>query len=62
VVTPGVIESQGIEAGEIDRLSVDRTLGDPDEIADLTRFLISPSASYVTGQTYTAEGVPQSLP
>lgn len=59
VATPGVAENRGIEPGGIDRTAVDRTIGDPAEIADLTLFLVSPAASYVTGQTYTAEGVPQ---
>lgn len=57
VATPGVEENRGVTADRIDRDAVDRTLGHPDEIADLACFLVSPGASYVTGQTYTAEGV-----
>ena len=56
VATPGVEENRGVTADRIDRDAVDRTLGHPDEIADLACFLVSPGASYVTGQTYTAEG------
>lgn len=57
VATPGVEENRGVTADRIDRDAVDRTLGHPDEIADIACFLVSPGASYVTGQTYTAEGV-----
>lgn len=57
VATPGVEENRGVSATEIDRNIVDRSLGHPDEIADLILFLVSPGASYITGQTYTAEGV-----
>lgn len=57
VATPGVEENRGVTAETIDREAVDRSLGHPDEIADLACYLVSPGASYVTGQTYTAEGV-----
>jgi len=57
VATPGVEENRGVTADRIDRDKVDRSLGHPDEIADLACFLVSPGASYVSGQTYTAEGV-----
>lgn len=59
VATPGVEENRGVTADNIDRSSVDRTLGHPDEVADLALFLLSPAASYATGQTYTLEGVPE---
>lgn len=57
VATPGVEENRGVTADRIDRDDVDRSLGHPDEIADLACFLVSPGASYVSGQTYTAEGI-----
>jgi len=62
VATPAVEENRGIAADDIDRRDVDRTLGDTDEIADLALFLASPGTSYETGQTYTAEGIPQGRP
>lgn len=58
VATPGVEENRGVTAEAIDRTVVDRSLGHPAEIAALVTFLVSPAASYVTGQVYTAEGVP----
>lgn len=60
VATPGVAENRGIEPEDIDRADVDRTVAEPREIADLALFLVSPAASYVTGETYTAAGVPHS--
>lgn len=58
IATPGVAENRGVTADNIDRSIIDREIGHPDEIADLVLFLMSPAASYITGQTYTAEGVP----
>ena len=59
VATPGVASQMGVTAGDIDRDSVDRTIGLSEEIADLTQFLASPAASYVVGETVRAAGVPQ---
>lgn len=58
VATPGVAENRGVTADNIDRSEIDREIGHPDEIADLAAFLVSSGASYITGQTYTVEGVP----
>ena len=59
VATPGVASQMGVTAGDIDRDSVDRTIGLSEEIADLTQFLASPASSYVVGETVRAAGVPQ---
>lgn len=60
VRTPGVADTLGIDEDEMPpRERVDRRIGHPEEIADLAAFLASPAASYVTGETYTAKGVPQ---
>jgi 3-oxoacyl-[acyl-carrier protein] reductase len=58
VATPGVESQMGVTADEIDRGEVDRKIGTSEEIADITQFLASPAASYLTGETITARGVP----
>ncbi|MFC6787602.1 SDR family NAD(P)-dependent oxidoreductase [Halobaculum halobium] len=59
VATPGVEQQMGVSAEEIDRDDVDRRIGTSEEIADLARFLASDAASYLTGETVAAQGVPQ---
>ncbi|WP_122088548.1 SDR family NAD(P)-dependent oxidoreductase [Halalkalicoccus subterraneus] len=59
VATPGVESQMGVSADEIDRESVERRIGLPDEIADIAQFLASPASSYVVGETITAGGVPR---
>jgi len=61
VATPGVESQMGVSAEDIDRESVERRIGTAGEIADLARFLASPAASYVVGETITAAGVPDIL-
>lgn len=58
VATPGLESQMGISADDIDRDDVDREIGTSQEIADIARFLASPAASYVNGETLVAEGVP----
>lgn len=58
VATPGVASQMGVTADEIDRQEVDRKIGTSEEIADVAQFLASPAASYLTGETITARGVP----
>ncbi|WP_277553623.1 SDR family NAD(P)-dependent oxidoreductase [Halobaculum limi] len=59
VATPGVEQQMGVSAEGIDRDDVDRRIGTSEEIADVARFLASDAASYVTGETLVAQGVPQ---
>ncbi|WP_255149742.1 SDR family NAD(P)-dependent oxidoreductase [Halorarius halobius] len=60
IQTPGVAETLGIDESDMPpREQVHRRIGHPEEIADLTAFLLSPAASFVTGETYTAKGVPK---
>ncbi|MFB6308804.1 MAG: SDR family NAD(P)-dependent oxidoreductase [Haloarculaceae archaeon] len=58
VATPGLASQMGIDADEIDRGTVDRTVGTAGEIADVIRFLASDAASFLTGETVTPRGVP----
>ncbi|QLG50161.1 SDR family NAD(P)-dependent oxidoreductase [Natrinema halophilum] len=61
VATEGVRSQMGVEddAGGIERTTPDRTIGKPEEIADLTQFLASPASSYMVGETVTIKGLPR---
>ncbi|AHG03976.1 3-oxoacyl-ACP reductase [Halobacterium sp. DL1] len=59
VATPGLASQMGVSADDIDREEVDRRIGVSEEISDVARFLASPAASFVVGETVTAGGVPQ---
>lgn len=61
IATPGVLglRDQDIEVTDIDRDTVDRELGRPEEISDVVQFLASPAASFMTGETVTVRGVPR---
>jgi len=59
VATPGVEAQMGISPGEIDRETVDRTVGTSAEVADAVQFLASDAASFVTGETLPVAGVPE---
>ncbi|SEV89559.1 SDR family NAD(P)-dependent oxidoreductase [Halobacterium jilantaiense] len=59
VATPGLEAQMGVSADDIEREDVDRRIGVSEEIADSVRFLASPAASFVVGETLTAGGVPQ---
>ncbi|MFC6719832.1 SDR family NAD(P)-dependent oxidoreductase [Natrialbaceae archaeon GCM10025810] len=65
-VAPGVVLTPGVDHvldepvdGIASRETVDRTIGHPEEIADIVQFLASPAASYLTGEVLTPQGVPQ---
>lgn len=60
IQTPGVAETLGIDSEQMPaREEVDRRIGHSEEIADLVQFLVSPAASFMTGETVTAKGVPK---
>jgi 3-oxoacyl-[acyl-carrier protein] reductase len=58
VATPGVESQMGVSADDIDRRDPERSIGEPDEISDIVRFLASPASSFVVGETVVARGVP----
>jgi NAD(P)-dependent dehydrogenase (short-subunit alcohol dehydrogenase family) len=58
VATPGLASQMGISAEDVDRGTVDRTVGTSEEIADVARFLASDAASFLTGETVAPRGVP----
>jgi 3-oxoacyl-[acyl-carrier protein] reductase len=61
-IAPGVIETRMAEAiiaerGEAYRQEIPlKRFGKPSEVASVIRFLCSPDASYITGQTITIDG------
>lgn len=67
-VAPGLVATSAAKRGstlripepsEIDRERVARRIGTPQEIADVVRFLCSPTASFVTGVILPVSGVPR---
>ncbi len=60
VRTPGVAETLGIDSEDVPpREETDRRIGYTEEIADVVQFLVSPAASFMTGETVTVKGVPK---
>ncbi|WP_438267671.1 SDR family NAD(P)-dependent oxidoreductase [Halorussus limi] len=57
VGTEKVRDNLGVDR-EIDRSRPDRNIGTPGEVADLVRFLASPAASFVDGETVEITGTP----
>lgn len=65
-ISPGFVNTPGIEqimdvTADLDRTDPNRRIGTPAEIADIVHFLASPAASFITGETITAKGVPTPL-
>jgi NAD(P)-dependent dehydrogenase (short-subunit alcohol dehydrogenase family) len=60
IQTPGVAETLGIQSEQMPpRDQVDRRIGHGEDIADVVQFLVSPAASFMTGETVTVKGVPR---
>ncbi|SEH17241.1 3-oxoacyl-[acyl-carrier protein] reductase [Natronorubrum sediminis] len=66
-IAPGLVATEGVrtqmgidgDVDAIDRSRADRTIGRPEEVADLAQFLASPASSYIVGETVTIKGVPR---
>ncbi|MFB6074979.1 MAG: SDR family NAD(P)-dependent oxidoreductase [Haloarculaceae archaeon] len=58
IATPGLAGQMGFDPGEIDRETVDRTVGLSEEVADVVQFLASDAATFLTGETVAPRGVP----
>ncbi|ADB61219.1 short-chain dehydrogenase/reductase SDR [Haloterrigena turkmenica DSM 5511] len=66
-IAPGLVATEGVksqmgvddDADAIDRTTADRTIGTPEEVADLAQFLASPASSYIVGETITITGTPR---
>ncbi len=58
VGTEGVASQMGLDPADVAREDVGKEMGLPEEIADIVQFLASDAASYVVGETITAQGVP----
>ncbi|MFB6082444.1 MAG: SDR family oxidoreductase [Halanaeroarchaeum sp.] len=54
-VLPGFVDSYEVDAATRERIPMDRP-GTTEEIADVVAFLVSPEASYLTGQNVRVDG------